>query len=221
MNNILEKHISRTQKRLKKYCNLILKSKYDKDVSEELIQTYIEARYYNYGVDTKTRVFYRRIFDAVKKKSEKLIEKEPDKQEVIEYTLSLFQYFFYFDFVRRNIQIDDVVDKITEKRIEKFNLRSAESDGFDEGFKKLVKEEIEEIEFSFDVYDSSDFKLDFVKLDSKGMYNRVNLLYDFVFPEIFSQDAITETYNTDIIAEDKLFVEYSMIAMQVLKDVLD
>ena len=46
MNNIIEKHIIKTQKRFKKYCNLILKSKYDRVIAEELIQRYIDARYY-------------------------------------------------------------------------------------------------------------------------------------------------------------------------------
>ena len=40
MNNIFEKHISNTQKRLKKYNSLILKSKYNKEISDELVQCY-------------------------------------------------------------------------------------------------------------------------------------------------------------------------------------
>lgn len=39
MNNIFEKHINDVQKRLKKYNNLILKSKYDKEISEQLIRS--------------------------------------------------------------------------------------------------------------------------------------------------------------------------------------
>ena len=48
MENLIEKHISNTQKKLKKCNSLILKSKYDKYVSDILIQTYIDARYYNF-----------------------------------------------------------------------------------------------------------------------------------------------------------------------------
>jgi len=43
----------------------------------------------------------------------------------------LFQYFFYFDFVRKNIEISDVIKKISEKRVNKFNLKSAEDDDFE------------------------------------------------------------------------------------------
>ena len=66
MENIIEKHINNTQKKLKKYTSLILKSKYDKEISDELIQTYIDARYYNFGVDSSIKVFYRRIYSALK-----------------------------------------------------------------------------------------------------------------------------------------------------------
>ena len=96
MNNIIEKHIIKTQKRFKKYCNLILKSKYDRVIAEELIQRYIDARYYNFEVDESIKVFYRRIFDSIKKRSLELIKEEPSKKEIIDYTTDLFQYFFYF-----------------------------------------------------------------------------------------------------------------------------
>ena len=69
MNNIFSKHINNAQKKLKKYNSLILKSKYDKEISDALIEAYINARYYNEGIDNNIRIFYRRIYDAVKKQS--------------------------------------------------------------------------------------------------------------------------------------------------------
>ena len=104
MNNIIENHISKTQKRLKRYCSIILKSKYDRNVCEELIQTYIDARYYNFGVDEKIRVFYRRIYEALKIRANNLVKKEKANEENVENTLMLFQYFFYFDFLNSRNQ---------------------------------------------------------------------------------------------------------------------
>lgn len=222
MKNIIENHISKTQKRFKKYCNLILKSKYDREICDELIQTYIDARYYNFDVDEKIRVFYRRIYDALKVKSAKLIKKEPRKKEIIDDTVMLFQYFFYFDFVRKNIEISEVVKKIAEKRITKFNLRSAEKDDFEYVFTDMVEKDIREVEELLEAYDSSDFSLEITKISpSNNNFYKSRLRYNFSFPEIFSKDAIEETFNTDIVAEDKLFVEYPMIAIKALKDILD
>ncbi len=221
MNNIFEKHINSTQKRLKKYMSLILKSKYDKTITEELIQSYIDARYYNYGVDNSIRIFYRRIYDAVKKKSEKLMKKTPRNTDLILDHLSLFQYYFYFDNVRYNMDLEDVVNTIAEKRLKKFNIKSTENDNFKDEFLNLVISDLEQIDDYLDKYASEDFDLEIKKINSKNPnYYRVKLKYYFEFPEIYSKEIIEDVFNTDITSEDKLFVEYPMAAIVALKDVI-
>lgn len=222
MNNIIEKHISKTQKKLKKYCTMILKSKYDRNVADELIQTYIDARYYNYGVDENIRFFYRKIFEALKVKAEKLIKQDKSKKEIVENTLMLFQYFFYFDNVRNNVEVEEIIKSIAEKRISQFHLRSAENDDFVNEFTKLVKDDIKEVNDNLELYDSKDFELEIKKINPKNnIFYYAKLRYNFGFPEIFSDEIIESTFNTDIIAEDKLFVEYPMIANKALKDILE
>ena len=222
MDNIIGNHISNTQKKLRKYNNLILKSKYDKTISDELIQTYIDARYYNYGVDEKIRVFYRRIYGALRKKTDELIQKEPRRKELIDNSVALFQYYFYFDNVRDNVEIDKIIESIADARIFKLNLRSAVKENFIHEFTKIVKKDIEDVNVILDGYDSKDFDLSIKKLGYKNSNcYRVNLNYNFNFPDIFSKDAIETVFNTDIVAEDRLFVEYPMIANRVLNEILD
>lgn len=222
MNNIIEKHISNVEKRFKKYNNLVLKSRYDKDISDGLIQAYIEARYYNYGTDETIRFFYRRIYDALRKKADSLIKKEPRKKELIDNTVAFFQYYFYFDKVRKADNLEKIIDSIAEKRIFKLNLRSAINDNFKEEFLELVKQDMEDTDVLLDSYGSEDFNLELSKIVSTDTdYYRARLSYNFSFPKIFSEDRIEELFNTDIIAEDKLFVEYPMIAIQSLKDILN
>lgn len=222
MNNIIEKHIIKTQKRFKKYCNLILKSKYDRVIAEELIQRYVDARYYNFEVDESIKVFYRRIFDAIKRRAAELIKEEPSKKEVIDYTTDLFQYFFYFDFVRNNMEADLVINKIADMRATRLNIKSAETADFIQGFAKLVEEDTLEVQENIDKYNSEDFDLEIKKISSTNKeFYRVKLIYNFEFPKIFSQEAIDEVYNTDIIGEDRLFVEYPMIVNTTLIDILN
>lgn len=222
MDNIFEKHINNTERKFKRYTSMILKSKYDRIITEELIKTYIEARYYNYEINKKTRIFYRRIYEALKKKSEKLKTKFKDKKEIVENTLDLFQYYFYFDYVRNNKSIQEIIEAIDEKRKDRFNLRSADTDNFIFDFMELVVNDIEDIEATIEKYSSSDFELRFRKIDQNNKnYFRAELDYNFSFPEIFSREIIDYTFNMDIIAEDKLFVEYPMIGIEVLKDILD
>lgn len=222
MNNIIEKHILKTQKRFKKYCNLILKSKYDRVIAEELIQRYVDARYYNFEVDESIKVFYRRIFDAIKRRAAELIKEEPSKKEVIDYTTDLFQYFFYFDFVRNNMEADLVINKIADMRATRLNIKSVETADFIQGFAKLVEEDTLEVQENIDKYNSEDFDLEIKKISSTNKeFYRVKLIYNFEFPKIFSQEAIDEVYNTDIIGEDRLFVEYPMIVNTTLIDILN
>lgn len=220
-NNIIERYINNVQRRLRKYNSMILKSKYDKGISDELIQTYIDARYYNYGTNEKIRFFYRRIYDALLRKGQQLVKKEPRKKELIDNTIAIFQYYFYFDFVRGTNDLDKIVDSICEKRIFKLNIKSAVDDkNFKEELLELVREDIKEVKELLVSYGSKDFSLEFKKYSSDENYLKVRLNYFMEFPEIFSKEAIEEVFNTDIIAEDRLFVEYPMVSIEALKDIL-
>lgn len=220
MNNIVQKHISDTQKRFKKYFSMILKSKYDREVADELIQAYIDSRYYNYEVNNTIRIFHRRIYEAIRVKAETLRAELPDKIDIIDYTQELFQYFFYFDYVRKNVEISKVIKLISEKREKKYNLRNPDTKNFIKEFSNLVESDLNKINHLLKLYDSTkDFEITLKKLDDT-MY-RVKLLYNFDFPEIFSKEIIEETFETDVIGEDRLFVEYPMIANEVLKEILN
>ena len=220
MNNIVQKHISDTQKRFKKYFSMILKSKYDREVADELIQAYIDSRYYNYEVNNTIRIFHRRIYEAIKVKAETLRAELPDKIDIIDYTQELFQYFFYFDYVRKNVEISKVIKLISEKKKKKYNLRNPDTKNFIKEFSNLVESDLNKINHLLKLYDSTkDFEITLKKLDDT-MY-RVKLLYNFDFPEIFSKEIIEETFETDVIGEDRLFVEYPMIANEVLKEILN
>lgn len=200
---------------------MILKSKYDRTITDSLIETYIDARYYNSGVDESIKIFYRRVYDALKKKAQKMIEEKKDDREAIENCLYLFQYFFYFDFVRSNIPVEEVVDVISERRVSKFNLRVSEDDNFNFELKNMVRSDMDEVLDYIDTFDTDEFLIEYSKINAKASnVNRVEFDYNFDFPEIFNRDMIEETFRTDIIAEDKLFVEYSMVTANALREVL-
>lgn len=218
MINIVEEHISRTVKKLKKYCSTILRSKYDKSICDDLLKTYINARYYNLDVDENIKVFYRRIYDSLRKKADSMISKTPDDKEKIENILYLFQFLFYFDFVRNNISIEEVIETISEKRISRFNLKAISGDEFDIDFTDIVKNDLEDVKFFLESFDTDEFLIDYSKIN-ENIY-RVLFSYNFDFPEIFNVDVIENTFNEGMIAEDKLLVEYSLISIKILEEIL-
>lgn len=220
MNNIIKSHISKTEKKLRKYCNMILRSKYDSQTVTELIKTYIDGRYYNYFEDSKSKIFYKNIQDALIDKAEVLKKKNHDKVEKIEATVLIFPYFFYFDYVRNNISIQEIIEEIDEKRRTTLEIKNADKDNFILEFSDLVISDLKEIEQELEKYNTNDFELKIKRVSPKNnkLY-KVSLDYNFSFPKIFSKEAIDLTFNTDIIAEDKLFVEYPMIANVALIDI--
>lgn len=221
MNNIIKKHISKTEKKLRRYCSIILRQKYDSQTVTELIKTYIDGRYYNYFENPKSKIFYKNIQDAVINRGEELKKKEPDKTEKIEFTVSLFPYFLYFDYVRNNVSIQEIIEEIDKKRKDTFKIKNADKDNFILEFTELVISDLKDVEHELEKYNTNDFELKIKKVNPKNnKFYKVKLDYNFSFPQIFSKEAIELTFNTDIIAEDKLFVEYPMVANVALIDIL-
>ena len=120
------------------------------------------------------------------------------------------------------MEADLVINKIADMRATRLNIKSAETADFIQGFAKLVEEDTLEVQENIDKYNSEDFDLEIKKISSTNKeFYRVKLIYNFEFPKIFSQEAIDEVYNTDIIGEDRLFVEYPMIVNTTLIDILN
>lgn len=221
MNNVIKSYICKTEKRFKKYFSMILKSKYDVQIATELINTYVEGRYYNYFETTKGKVFYKNIQSAIIRKGRDLKDDFPNREEKIDYAVSLFPYFFYFDYVRDNVSIQNIIKQIDEKRKNVFKIRNAETDNFIANFTKLVENDLKDIESEIAKYNTKDFELRVKKLQSKNnVLFEAMLDYKITFPEIFSEEFVRYTFDSDIIAEDKLFVEYPMIANVALVDIL-
>ena len=59
---------------------MILRSKYDEDIVQEFLKTYINSRYYNIN-DENSRAFYLKITDSLNRKQE-LLKTKIDKEKV-------------------------------------------------------------------------------------------------------------------------------------------
>ena len=76
MKNLMDEYIDFTSKKIKKYIKMILRSKYDEDIVQEFLKTYINSRYYNIN-DENSRAFYLKITDSLSRKQELLKTKKP------------------------------------------------------------------------------------------------------------------------------------------------
>ena len=90
--NIMQAYINRTEKFLKDFNKMFFLEEYDKEIEQEYIETYIDARIYNYG-EEKQRFFYRRIFASLIKTNKEIKKENPKIDEkILENMLKIYQH---------------------------------------------------------------------------------------------------------------------------------
>lgn len=218
--NIMETYINFTQKNILNYLRIILQDKYDKKIAADFTSTYIDARYYNYTVDDSTKVLSKKIFKCLCKKEKNLKEKFPKKQDIISQTFYLFKYIFYIDGVKRDKQINDFIQEIYNRRIKKIGITKESDDHFKEDFLKKVEQDNLRRSKFLKSFETESFEL------VKHKYNLLQNAYDISlksnvkFKDIYKEEAIENVFNTGLIAEDKLIIEYSLIATYIVNEVI-
>lgn len=219
--NIMAEYIEYTKKFLREFMEEFFKEQYDKEITDEYIETYIEARYNNYGGNENQRVFYRRIYSALKKAEEKLeYNQDEEKHQEIKNMLEIYQYIFYIDFVRPlKKDLREFINEMYEKRTTKFQMKR---DGaLRENIYKLIKEFREKKEKYLKSFESEDFELIINKYPLIKDVYKVDLKYNFKLPYIFSDKAIFDVYNENIVNEDKIIIEYLMLTVFNIRMILE
>lgn len=223
----MDVYINYTEKVIKRYLKIIFDRKSNEEVFQELIKTYINARYYNVvHTEKKARAFYLRIIDELNYKAEILKKRSSiEDKEIIDYTIDVFNYIFFFDNVRNvdNLKnykdLREVVKELVTLRKEKFKIKT--SDGFEEKLYKEIMDNMLEKEIFLEKLDCDDFVLEFEKCKENQNLYFVTLDHRIRMPRQYSEDAIEKVFNTGLIAEDKLKVEYILISVVAIKDIIN
>ncbi len=227
MKNLMDQYIKFTVKKIRNYMKTILNKYYDEEIVNEYIKTYINARYYNINHASKTtKAFYLKIIDALNRKNEILKKKfGEEKIDSIENTRQIFNYIFFFDNVRKienfkSIQdLNQIIDQLVIMRRKQFKIRTQTD--FKENFYKQIKSDMLEKDLFLEKFETDDFKLNFVKHKEIDNLYYVDLDYNINLPVQYSDIAIDKVYNTGIIAEDKLEVEYILLSVVSIRDILN
>lgn len=219
--NIMAEYVEYTKKFLSNFMQEFFREQYDKTISNEYIETYIEARYNNYGGNENQRVFYRRIYSALKKSEEKLKYNESkEKHKMITNMLETYQYVFYIDFVRPfRVELKEFINEMYEKRISKFEMRRDVL--LRDNLYKMIKQYREAKEKYLKSFESEDFELQIIKYPLIKDVYKVGLKYNFKLPYIYSDRAIKDVYNENIINEDKIIIEYLMLTVYNIRMILE
>lgn len=238
-NNLFVEYVQANTKSIYKYLKFIFKKEYDQEIAEVYVDSYINARYYNLSYKENSRVFYLRIKEALLKVMEELLEKnEKEKERIGDYVnyrrrekiisdmYTAFDYIFFFDKVRdiENMKkiktIDEVIDKLYQRRENEYLIKERVSTK--EEFTELVKYNMESNEeFLNKYFADKTFELEIKRAPNKDNIYNIGLISNVVIPMIYSQAAIELAFNTEMIKEDRLLPEYSLLNLMIARDIVE
>lgn len=214
MNNI-DKYIKFIKDYLTEYFKLIVKDKYKKNVYNEMLNTYIDIRYFN-KYDKKYKQIEKNIEYYIQENLRTLIEEDNKLVKNVNELYYFFWYLLYLDNTLEYDNLDKLIDKIIIDRKEKLGL----NDDITKELKSLVKESEKKKNDFFNEYLSDTFNLELKSTNIKNVYN-VLLSYNIKFPKIYSSYSINRVFKSDIISEDMCFIEYNLISKIVLDNILN
>lgn len=214
MNNI-DKYIKFIKDYLTEYFKLIVKDKYKKIVYNEMLNTYIDIRYFN-KYDKKYKQIEKNIEYYIQENLRTLIEEDNKLVKNVNELYYFFWYLLYLDNTLEYDNLDKLIDKIIIDRKEKLDL----NDDITKELKSLVKESEKKKNNFFNEYLSDTFNLELKSTNIKNVYN-VLLSYNIKFPKIYSSYSINRVFKSDIISEDMCFIEYNLISKIVLDNIIN
>lgn len=232
----MDTYITFTEKKIKKYMKILLAKQYDENLLNEYLKTYINARYYNIqNTDKPARAFYLRILEELEYKEDILMKKceeesqnldeKQNKLNAIHNLKELFAYILFFDNVRNveNFKSIDNLKEIISKMVQTANelFQTGISQSEEKKLYEEIKNDMLEKEIFLDKFDTNEFVLQFENSKFKDDVYFAILQQKVKMPMQYSESAIEKVYNEGIVAEDKLQVEYILLSVVVITDILN
>lgn len=228
MENVMDVYINFTKKKVKKYMKMIFVKYYNDEIVNEFLQTYVNARYYNIvHSDKPARAFYLRIVNELKYKEQILLQRMTDLEDtsIINYTREIFDYVLFFDNVRKaeNVKslnsIRQIVKNIAIMRKKWFNIKGTAE--FEDELYHEINDDMIKKDVFLDNFDNDDFNLNFTNHDTIEDLYYVKLENNIRMPIQYSNFAVEKVFDSGIISENKLRIEYIMLSIMAVRDILN
>ena len=235
-NNLMDMYLNFTDKKIKKYIKLVYGPIYNEEIVSEYLKTYINARYYNIrNTDKPARAFYLRILDELDFKKDILIKRNEaeteDREErahnlkVINNVKEVFSYILFFDGVRKienfkNIKsMKDIIKKMISEVKAEFDIQMAKN--VEDVLNKEVSSDILEKEIFLEKFETEEFVIDLENFEEKENVYLAKLDHNVKMPIQYSEAAIEKVFTEGIVAEDKLQVEYILLSLISVRDIIN
>ena len=216
--NIMNEYIELTKKQINEYMKLVFEEKYNQTYCNLFSERYINIRYFNYYENEYHESTRKKILEHLKKVGEEIIINNIQDRELIETMRVFFYYVLYFDNV---VYYKDLKQKIAKINKVKKRVFNTETYDFEEKLYQKMQEIMNEKEELIKRFSSEEFYIKLTNYPDKLKVYRVNLKFQNIkFPLEFSDFAINKAFQIGRVSEDKLVIEYYLVVLQILKDVL-
>ena len=176
-----------------------LMSKYI-DIIKKQINTYMKAVFTN---------------KFKKEYNDKFIEKYINTRYCI--YVCLFELFYDHFLV---VYYKDLHEKINKTAKLRYKVLGKKSEEYSEEIYIKMQEFEKQKKQLIEGFDTEEFAIKLTNYPEKNNIYRVNLTQNIKFPKEYSEFAINKAFMTGNVGEDRLFVEYYLVVVQVLKDIL-
>ena len=216
--NIMNEYIELTKKQINEYMKLVFEEKFNQTYCDLFSERYINIRYFNYYENEYHESTRKKILEHLKKVGEEIIINNIQDRELIETMRVFFYYVLYFDNV---VYYKDLKQKISKINKVKKRVFNTETYDFEEKLYQKMQEIMNEKEELIKRFSSEEFYIKLTNYPDKLKVYRVNLKFQNIkFPLEFSDFAINKAFQIGLVSEDKLIIEYYLVVLQILKDVL-
>ena len=226
MKNLMDIYINYTIKCIKNYMREIFNTSYDAKIVQEYIQTYVNVRYYNVcTIENTKRPFFLRIMDELNIKEQKLMKiYGAEKEKIITNVKKAFSYILFFDNVRKvenfkNIEsIKEVIKELVAMREKEFGIPSVPE--FEKNLYKRIIDDMLKKDVFLDKFMTDEFNINVQNTNSSYIY-LAKLEHNLIMPRQYSEFAINKVYNSGVIGEDKLEIEYMLLSVIAIRDIIN
>lgn len=204
--DIITEYINYYKKNLDKIAKLSLGKYYSKSDFSILLDTFINVKFYD-SLERKSNNGYFNVKSYIRH----TISKLKKENEVSDNALHIYEQII-------NLEQDKEVEKDFINSVKKFQKEMDLTENHEKEITEILNDIKNKSKEMLIVFDSKDFSCEIDKTNIKDAFI-VDLKYWFKIPRLYSDYAIQNVYNTGIINEDRLMVEYSLISKKLLDDI--
>lgn len=185
---------------------------FDTDLYDDLINAYINTRYYDMYASVDKR-FKVNIAYYLKKALEPYKDDSKYKDKA-KYMFHVFKYILYFDNVVECDSVRPLIHALSSFR-ESIGLDSSSFEGM---FYDILKKDLLAKKEFIDSFSDRNFSINFLKIRN-NVFN-CELVHNLKFSKLYSDYAINKVFGDKEISEQKLFVTYSLVGVKILQDII-